>query len=367
MGANHETLGGYLGSFLELNDERLSVADVGCSGGFDTRWKNLGCPVAQFGFDPLIEEISRLNREAGPFEVYECAFVVAEDAVTTDNVSSQVFGRTSAAWAFEILQNKGTSFIREQFNRGQVPTYTDRTLSLDSYFETSPEAEQVNFLKIDTDGADFPVLLGAKTLLASNELFGIQIEAPFHGSADNSSASTFSNIDFLLRQSGFTLYRLEPWEYSRRALPQPFVYDLAAQTTRGTVQWADAIYFRDPFFSPSFRETLFDSEVLAAKYLLGLLAFDFLDVVADVLVNLALLPISRERRKFFLDELASKSLGQEIPYRNYLKKFENDFEQFFPRAMGDTRPFKGENLVGVSAYSKLVGWIKSRGPKSNGS
>ena len=59
------------------------------------------------------------------------------------------------------------------------------------------------------------------------------------------TANTFANIDGLLREWGFTLFDLDLWRYSRRSLPDKFVYRLAGQTVTGQVQWGEAVYFRE--------------------------------------------------------------------------------------------------------------------------
>jgi hypothetical protein len=70
------------------------------------------------------------------------------------------------------------------------------------------------------------------------------VECQFHG-AVHAHANLFSNIDTVLRGRGFSLCDLEINRYTRRALPGKFRGNLAAETIRGQVLWADALYLRD--------------------------------------------------------------------------------------------------------------------------
>jgi hypothetical protein len=40
--------------------DRFTLIDVGCSGGLDAAWRDVGPRLQAFGFDPMAEEIERL-------------------------------------------------------------------------------------------------------------------------------------------------------------------------------------------------------------------------------------------------------------------------------------------------------------------
>jgi hypothetical protein len=147
-----------------------------------------------------------------------------------------------------------TSAIRAQ-NMTQCDyarTYYDQTgegflakdmIELDEFLlRTHPT--DVDFIKIDTDGSDYQVLLGAQELMARSPVLGVAVECQFQGPV-HEAANIFGNIDRLLRRLGFSLFDIEVYRYSRAALPKPFVYRIPAQTTSGQVLWADALYLRD--------------------------------------------------------------------------------------------------------------------------
>ena len=193
------------------------------------------------GFDPLLAEVRRLTSiETDRHVAYEAAFVSWPGLDATYPPSEkciQPFPRSSAAAAHALRDNV---YIQEVFNAGAPVELTDRRISLDQYFSDKPCPE---FIKIDTDGWDLPVLLGAETLLGRNVL-GVEVEAQFHG-AVHDLGNTFSNIDAFLRARGFSLFDLDAYRYSRAALPAPFLSDIAAQTTSGQITWGEAVYLRD--------------------------------------------------------------------------------------------------------------------------
>lgn len=89
------------------------------------------------------------------------------------------------------------------------------------------------------------VLEGAINTIRNHNVLGIEIECQFHGPS-NGFDGCFSGIDQFLRKEGFSLFKLEPVQYSRSALPSRFKYDkLPAQNISGQIQWGDALYLRD--------------------------------------------------------------------------------------------------------------------------
>jgi hypothetical protein len=185
---------------------------------------------------------------------------------------------TSASEAQETLRAKGTSYTQKFFNSGKTPTCAKDETTVDDFLSKSLLSAP-DFLKIDTDGHDYFVLQGARGLLNDISLLGIQIECQFHG-APGPDQNTFSNIDELLRASGFSLFVLDTHKYSRPELPQPFVLNLFGQSTSGQIQWGEAVYFRDPTVNSEFLNFIAEDEASLVHFLRLLLYFDLPDVAA---------------------------------------------------------------------------------------
>jgi hypothetical protein len=102
----------------------------------------------------------------------------------------------------------------------------------------------IDFIKIDIDGADFLILRSLKSVLDDANVVGIGIEVNFFGSEDP-NANTFHNVDRFMKSCGFELFSLSTRHYSMAALPAPYLGRVPAQGAWGRPLQGDAIYFRD--------------------------------------------------------------------------------------------------------------------------
>lgn len=313
------------------------LMDVGCSGGIDTTFLTQTFPILEVdGFDPLVEEIARLNSLKLPGHRYHNYFVVGtEESEEVENLKSvhlsgTSFHLTSAFAAQETLRPKGSSYTQEVFNSGAAPSFAKERTTV-SDFLTKARQKSPNFLKIDTDGHDYYVLEGARVALEDYALLGVQIECQFHGTP-SLNHNTFSNIDELMRRSGFSLFALETHKYSRAELPQPFVWDLFGQTTSGQVQWGEAVYFRDPTLHPEFLTYLSENEPELAHFLRLLLYFELPDVAAAAIAAVSKIKTSHPTWfEEFLDQIVPVNLIGASTHKSYLVKFDGNPELFFPR------------------------------------
>lgn len=323
-------------------DSDLCLLDVGASGGIHKRWSLLGNRLTAVGFDPLVAEVDRLNRlETRPKVRYEAASVGCHDydslfppSIRNDPAASrfnQPFHRSSAAQAHAILHR---DYVQQVFNSGAALEYSPRTITLDDYLASSPQLRP-DFLKVDTDGSDYAVLLGASGLIESGMLLGISIETQFHG-AVHDSANCFCNIDRFLRQRGFSLFDLTPQRYSRAALPAPFVSSIPAQTISGQVGFAKAVYFRD-LAAPSY-ELMFGFAPTRER-LLKLLCLYVLhglnDCAAELLVTSDVLA-TEPRRAALLDALTPRTFGDRS-YDAYIARFTDDPLAWLPANLAPRR------------------------------
>lgn len=316
--------------------DEMMVIDVGASGGIDGFWTCFGPKLQAVGFDPLIAEVDRLNKARGYGGIrYEAAFVgcrgfdelfppsLRQDAIASkDNTS---FPQTSAARAADAMR---LNSIKEVYNAGAEIRLTDRHVSLDEYVQESG-LRNVDFVKIDTDGHDIEVLLGAKQMLREREVLGISVESQMHG-ASHPYANTFSNIDRLLREWGFTLFDLDLWRYSRRSLPDKFYYQLAGQTVTGPIQWGEAVYFRD-LARLDYEQMHGYAASIKKKVKLACLfeLYGLPDCSAQILDQL----LKQTNDAFFsslLDELVKQYRGSRLSYSKFLEYFDSDPKRFYP-------------------------------------
>lgn len=304
------------------------LVDVGASGGIDPTWLTYQSRLRAVGFDPLVNEVARLNQQPRhPHVKYIDAFVGAKDydrllpaELAADKLRSRSNASHPRSSSVRASQLGQMDYQKQVFNTGQTMVFSSRRLELDDYFQGSDRAG-LDFLKIDTDGSDYQVLLGAQEIFQAGGVLGLSIECQFHGPVHD-EANLFCNIDRFLRARGFSLYDLEVHRYSRAELPRPFVYDIPAQTSHGQVQWGEALYFRDladPDYSRMWGWQFDIGRQIKLASLFEL--FNLQDCAVELLLRdrsafEAVLPVSR-----CLDLLTPPCCGQPISYTDYQRQF----------------------------------------------
>jgi FkbM family methyltransferase len=320
--------------------------DVGCSGGVEPHWFHFGKALHAVGFDPLIAEVDRLNAEAGRQSTirYEAAFIGCNNydelfppPLRQDRIASrsnESFQRTSAA---AHAQLKSIDYIKENFNRGAEVVLATTHTQLDDYVAQNA-IERVDLLKVDTDGHDIEVLLGARNLLKG--CLAVCVEAQFHG-AVHPHANIFSNIDLLLRELGFTLIDIEPLRYTRATLPGEFAHDMAAQTVGGSIQWAEAIYARDladPDYERKHPFTISREDVFKLAAFLDI--FGLQDCAAELLLSRRDLVAQQDDHTLedLLNMITPDALGPGRTYASYMSEFRKDPSALYPSRVRATMP-----------------------------
>lgn len=109
------------------------------------------------------------------------------------------------------------------------------TTTLDAFCQQAEIAE-VDFLKIDVQGADLHVLEGAAQLMQRSVL-AVQIEV--EPSPLYANQPLFADVDQYLRQREFSLFDFSPGRRVRAQSP------ICSHRHPGQILWADAFYFRD--------------------------------------------------------------------------------------------------------------------------
>ncbi len=316
----------------------FSLLDVGASGGIEACWKAFEPKLKAVGFEPLLAETARLNKENQneKFE-YEAAFLGCESydelfpkELRQDHLTHKYYEPFGRCSAMEAMRLKQQNYIKEVFNKGQELKYSEEHTSIDDYIEKK-SISGFDFIKTDTDGSDLQVLMGASGLLESGAVLALQVEANFHGGL-HPYQNCFSNIDRFLRKHGFQLYELDVHRYSRKELPLPFACGIAAQTVQGQVEWADALYIRDlasPDYTISFPTYLIDAEkVLKLACIFEL--FNLPDCAAELLLRYKELLGKGVDLEHCLNLLTPELAGRALSYDKYLEEFRKNPEYLFP-------------------------------------
>lgn len=308
-------------------DEDFCVIDVGASNGVQRIFKPFGERLRFYGFDPLVAEMDRLNKlETNPKVTYEAAFVSKPGHVP--KVSSHGRRPGSGARRHAAVQAKlrmGYDRVKEEFNAGQPVELTDRVITLDERFR-DVGYEAVDFIKIDTDGHDIDVLMGAEELLREGGVLGLDIEVRFNGPQRDTS-NIFRNVDRILGMAGFALFQLDTKNYARAALPRPFVKNKPTVSAHGQIRWGNALYLRD--LGDPMYEAVTGFEPTRAKVLKAICLYDLFDL-PDSAIEIAkkyssllegVCPVET-----IFDRLTPKIAGQEMTYDEYMEQFDKAIE-----------------------------------------
>jgi len=310
-----------------FQDHPFCLVDVGASGGIDQCWEVFGKGLCAFGFDGLVKEIERLNAASPPAQRYFPLLVGDRTYRPPGGVpDTQPFPRTSAASSVRI---SGCDYAATYFDQTHEGVYATEMIELDQFFLRDHPAD-VDFIKVDTDGSDFQVLRGARELLSASPVLGIAVESQFHGFVHD-DANLFRNIDRLLTTSGFSLFDLEVYRYSRAALPKPFVYRIPAQTEGGQVLWGDALYLRDAGkrdYESEWNVTLSASKVLKLSSIFEIFGLE--DCAAELLLKYRDSLIGLLDVEACLDMLTPLVDGKKVSYRDYQKRFEQNPSFLYP-------------------------------------
>ena len=249
-------------ALAKLGPGSVTVADVGARWGAATSWFRMKPLAKLIGFEPDPVECQRLNESAN--QTQERLFPVAlgnHDGpatlyVTREPACSSLFPPSQ----FMLARYQQLRDLMEV--ERTVPVQLSRMAS----WAAQAGIEQVDFIKLDTQGSELDILTGADSLL--DRCIGIEAELMF--SPLYEGQPLFSDVDQFLRSRGFTLWRIESLaHYSERPSGRltgesDVHYDLKLVrhgSGDGRLRWANVIYFRD---REQFRDSERDLLVLAA-------------------------------------------------------------------------------------------------------
>jgi FkbM family methyltransferase len=209
-----------------LKLDNCTVVDIGARGDADPRWRNLGGRLALIGFEPDRDECARLNASAAgkrttflPDALYDLSQKIKLHLCRS--------GGTSSCYRPNLALLKRFPHV-ERFDIIKELSLDARTLD-----EALAGREPLDFVKIDTQGAELKIVQGGRARIG--EAFGLEVEVEF--SPIYEGQPLFGEVDAALREMGFVLFDLRPCYWKRTERP-----------TRGTGQliFADALYFKDP-------------------------------------------------------------------------------------------------------------------------
>ncbi|MBI3831428.1 MAG: FkbM family methyltransferase [Planctomycetes bacterium] len=323
-----------------MHQKDFFLVDVGASGGIGQHWQVFQDHLRAVGFDPLVNEVKRLNDcNPNPKIKYEEAYVVCrrleekrlqdQGAPKLASKNNQSIFRSSSRAA---LLSSSENYVKEHYNSGQEIVFSGKRVQLDDFFSPDSYA-QLDFLKVDTDGNDLAVLLGAEAIFKAGGVLGISVEVQFHGNLGDNS-NVFANIDAYLRNRGFSLFDLYVYRYSRADLPSPFAWDIPAQTLEGQIMWGEALYFRDlclPNYEEMWAFKPDEAQILKLACLFELFCLN--DCAAKIINKYSPRVPAFSETDRLLDLLTPKWIGKTVTYKEYMSAFNANPKSFYRSAV----------------------------------
>ncbi|MCW8130405.1 MAG: FkbM family methyltransferase [Planctomycetota bacterium] len=314
----------------KMAEADVFLLDVGASGGIPQSWKAWSPHLKAIGFDPLVNEIDRLNRENADPKIEYVEGFVGENGKKRSAKSPGldpmgIFERASMSLVHNYEER-----AKQYFNSNGALIYSERNLSLNSYIDPS-QHKDVDFIKVDTDGHDLAVLKGASRILREGVL-GVSVEILFHGQAD-ADGNDFASIDAFLVQQGFLLYDLEVYRCSRASLPSEFAYDFPGQTRHGQLVWGDSVYFKDfgdHEYEKRWNVTADETKILKLACMFE--QFGLSDCAVELILKYADRFESLAQPTPFLNALTSNFDPNYSEYAPYVEAFRKDPKSFYPSA-----------------------------------
>jgi FkbM family methyltransferase len=207
-----------------MND-KIQMIDVGARGGIDPRWKPYHGMLEVLAFEPDPQECAALNSKRHPYSIqFLPAALGAQDG--------------QQATLFIRRQPGCSSLLRPNMELCSMYPYSEAMEVVGEYpitlkrMDTVCRDLQADVMKIDTQGTELDVLRGAGRLLDSSLAVELEVEfvPQYHGQ------SLFSDVDFFMRQQGFTLRGLRRTYWRTKA---NHVHSYGGQIIHG-----DALYLR---------------------------------------------------------------------------------------------------------------------------
>ena len=211
---------------------KFVYCDVGARWGIEEPWGSFRQFIQTISFEPDKEEYDLLQKKKKNSD---------------DIIYPYALSENSQRLPLNLTKNRGCSSLYKP-NYKFLKHYSDwdrfdvedivmvQTTSLDSLYKKS-KISNVDFIKIDVQGAELDILRGAEICLKEN-ILGIEVEVEFHHMYEGQPL--FSDVDSFIR--GHLKLQLQDLRKTYWKYPE----GISVGTTKGQLIFGDALYFRSP-------------------------------------------------------------------------------------------------------------------------
>lgn len=332
----------HLASLRVFKDKPFVLMDIGAREGLKSHWEAFfpDITVVAFELDPV--EAARLENLPRDYKMKVFPFALARQSGQRElNVHRDPFSSS--------LFKENKKFIDRLMLRDQFEIVATEMVNAKCIDDIRGELGDVDFVDIDTEGAELEIFSGGKSLFADPMLLGVFTEVRFH---EGFNTPLFSEVDLFLRSCGFSLYDLGYYHESRRVLPYPLLMDkrhhtdrnvkIFGVTTHGQIVFGDALYFRDIVASGA---DVAVEKILKQACILEM--FGKNDCAAELLLANkgkvdAVVPHAE-----LIELLVAEMAGGRFKYGEYIERYMKHDDAFRPVATPERKASLGEKLRGL--------------------
>lgn len=314
----------YLIASRIFSDQPFTIVDIGARGGSESHWSVYGDQAEIIGFEADREECTRLANTS----TYQKAKIYPVMLGAKKEQKTFYMTAYPAASGFYEPDMGFYERLSVASNMRVIKTVELPTIDFDS-FAKEADIGNIDFMKLDVEGAELDILRGALHSLPS--IIGISVEvefAPLH-----KMQHVFSDVDSFLREQGFTFFDLSLYRHARKALPELTTRKLHLTSRFGQILCGQALYFKDVASDNALRTANF-----AEIKILKLASLMELFLLNDCAIEL--LQAQDAYRKFaapldkYLDLLTLPAKRKLFRYQEYLEYARNVQERGWLDTMG---------------------------------
>jgi len=220
--------------FSEIAEEDpIVLIDIGARGGISRKWEPLRGAIRAIGFEPDEDECRQLNETSGD----DCLYLPVALSNKKGKVNLNITRKLACCSIFE----PNYALVKRFWGSEDYDVTSTAEIDCDTLDEVvkTTAVEDVDFIKIDTQGSELQILQGAEDTLDRLCVFGLEIEVEF--SPLYKDQPLFADVDAFLRDKGFALFdlRTPPGRKIRKTLPEE------RKDVMGQGLWTYGLYFRD--------------------------------------------------------------------------------------------------------------------------
>jgi len=198
----------------------ITIIDVGAAGGIHKRWKKINKYLKAYCFEPDKRSYEKLSDDANI--IYRNIGLNNKKSIVKLHLTKKPTCSSIYPPNEKLINNFPKSDRFCVIKKVDIKTDTlDNQLSL-------LDCNNVDFIKLDTQGSELNIIQGAKNIL--NSVFGLEIEVEFNPIYIDQPL--FCHINSFLSNYGFQLFDLRLSRWSRKSYG------------RGQLIAADTIYFK---------------------------------------------------------------------------------------------------------------------------